>query len=184
MSLGKKVTDRSISVQNKTWNVIAYHKIMSAKERYTQLITDGKNIAHDSGTKPVQEFNQDLIQQGCWAFQKHFFSMFVGMLTGLLSLMYVPSIVKVLDNTNQSGTSEKAFTRYLTTLNHVIQWYQSSPDQRLQSLKTVRRTHAKVAKSNVMTQYDMVVTQWAFIGNVQLFVNLTFSFCTLGGATK
>ena len=141
---------------------------MSAKERYSQLITDGKNIAHDSGTKPVQEFNQDLIQQGCWAFQKHFFSMFVGMLTGLLSLMYVPSIVKVLDNTNQSGTSEKAFTRYLTTLNHVIQWYQLSPNQRLQSLKTVRRTHAKVAKSNVMTQYDMVVTQWAFIGNVQL----------------
>ena len=53
--------------------------------------------------------------------------------------------------------------RYLRTLNHVVQWYKLSKEDRLKSLKKVRSIHAAVAKDNVMTQYDMVVTQWAFI---------------------
>ena len=59
---------------------------------------------------------------------------------------------------NVSSTS-----RYLKTLNHVVQWYKLSKEDRLQSLKKVRSIHSAVAKDNIMTQYDMVITQWAFI---------------------
>ena len=81
-------------------------------ERYHQLINDGKNRVHDSGQKTsLCELDEKLIEQGCHAFNRHFFSMFVCMLTGLLSLMYVPSIVQVLYNTKQSSTPEKTFLR-------------------------------------------------------------------------
>lgn len=144
---------------------------LMAQEKYSQLIKDGKNTIHDSGIKPTEEFDEELVKQGCLAFHRHFFSVFVGMLAGLLSLMYVPSIVKVLDNTRQSITPEKSFLRYLTTLNHVVQWYKLSANERLLSLKKVRRIHAGVAKSNAMTQYDMVLTQWAFISPLFLKTN-------------
>ena len=54
-------------------------------------------------------------------------------------------------------------SRYLKTLNHVVQWYKLSKEDRLQSLKKVRSIHSAVAKDNTITQYDMVITQWAFI---------------------
>ena len=57
-----------------------------------------------------------------------------------------------------------AFQRYLWTSNHVLNWYDMKPSQRVKSLKYVRRTHAIVAKKEDMTQFDMVITQWAFIG--------------------
>ena len=85
-------------------------------------------------------------------------------LLGLLSLLYIPSIVEVLFNTGKSSTPELAFQRYLRTLNNVIKWYGLKPSQRIKSLDFVRRTHAQVAKKENMTQYDMVITQWAFIG--------------------
>ena len=44
-----------------------------------------------------------------------------------------------------------------------MHWYKLSENERLQSLKKVRRIHLAVSKSNIMTQYDMVLTQWAFI---------------------
>ena len=78
--------------------------------------------------------------------------------------MYIPSIVEVLFNTGKSGTPELAFQRYLRTLNNVLRWYDLKPIQRVKSLESVRRIHANVAKKENMTQYDMVITQWAFIG--------------------
>ena len=64
----------------------------------------------------------------------------------------------------KSSSPELAFQRYLRTLNNVIKWYNLSPEERIQSLIFVKRTHAHVAKNEIMTQYDMVITQWAFIG--------------------
>ena len=64
----------------------------------------------------------------------------------------------------KSGTPELSFLRYLHTLNNVLKWYDLKPSQRVKSLDYVRRTHANVAKKEIMTQYDMVITQWAFIG--------------------
>ena len=84
-------------------------------------------------------------------------------LTGLFSLMYVPNSVEVLFNTRKSATPLLAFQRYLRTMNHVLKWYNLKSSQQIKSLNYVRRTHAQVAKKENMTQYDMVITQWAFL---------------------
>ena len=94
--------------------------------------------------------------------------MFVCMLSGLLSLMYIPSIVDVLHKTGQSSSPETSFLRYLRTLNHMERWYDQTPKERKESLKTVRKVHTGVASKYPMTQYDMVLTQWAFLGPVLL----------------
>lgn len=137
--------------------------------RYEKLINKGKNLPHDTGQNVFRNIDNTLVEQGCKMFQNNYFSMFVCMLSGLFTLMYIPSIVKVLENTKQSGTPEAAFRRYLRTLNHMLQWYDDTPEARNESLKTVRRVHAKVAVKNPMTQYDMVLTQWAFVGPVLIF---------------
>jgi hypothetical protein len=76
--------------------------------------------------------------------------------------MYIPNSVEVLFNTGKSATPLLAFQRYLRTMNHVLKWYGLKPSQQIKSLNYVRRTHAQVAKKENMTQYDMVITQWAF----------------------
>ena len=80
-------------------------------KRYHQLIQTSKKYSHDSGQPLLLQYDEKLLKQGCKAFSDNFFSMFVCMLTGLLSLMYVPSIVKVLHNTQESSTPEKTFLR-------------------------------------------------------------------------
>ena len=115
-------------------------------------------------------------------FRDHFFAIFVCMLSGLYTLMFIPSISILLFYTRKSDNPIKAFTRYLDTLNHTIQWY-SSPFDRTKSLKTVRKLHAIAARQTLgrireekclvtenravpMSQYDLVLTQWAFIGAI------------------
>ena len=83
-------------------------------------------------------------------------------LAGLFSLMYIPNSVEVLFHTGKSATPILAFQRYLRTMNNVLKWYDLNPSQQIMSLNYIRRTHAHVAKTEKMTQYDMVITQWAF----------------------
>jgi len=138
----------------------------TVEDKFKKLITEGKKRSHDNGIdRKLQlcNFDEEKIDLGCQTFQRHFFSMFVSMLAGLLSLLYIPTIVKVLFNTGKSGTPELSFLRYLHTLNNVLKWYDLKPSQRVKSLDYVRRTHSNVAKKETMTQYDMVITQWAFI---------------------
>lgn len=134
-----------------------------SNSRLRNLITKGKSQLHDTGDEPITDIDEDLLNIGCAALRRHFFSMFVCMLSGLVTLMYVPGLVQVLKNTGQTDSPKKAFVRYLRTINHMLKWYSYDPKERLQSLKTVRRVHAMVAKNNDITQFDMVVTQWAFV---------------------
>ena len=68
--------------------------------------------------------------------------------------------------------SSKAFLRYLSTINHTLSWWQQDPETRKKSLKAVRKLHAAANKKSIsvhgpkayMTQFDMVTTQWAFVG--------------------
>ena len=132
------------------------------------LISEGKLRPHDTKRDVLREIDSDLTEKGCKMFRENVFSMFVCMLSGLFTLMYIPTIVKVLHNTGQSSTPETAFRRYLKTLNHMLRWYDETPQERNESLKIVRKIHANVAARNPMTQYDMVLTQWAFVAPVLL----------------
>ena len=74
----------------------------TVEEKFKKLITEGKKRSHDNGIdRKLQlcNFDEEKIDLGCQTFQRHFFSMFVSMLAGLLSLLYIPTIVKVLFNT-------------------------------------------------------------------------------------
>ena len=115
-------------------------------------------------------------------FHQNFFLLFVCMLSGLYTLMFIPSIARLLFYTNNSDSPSKTFKRYVNTLNHTIQWY-LTPNRRRTSLATVRKLHttavkqviSRIKKENIvvtengavlMSQYDLVLTQWAFIGPV------------------
>lgn len=87
-----------------------------------------------------EEYDRDKIDQGAQFFRRNYFSMFVSMLMGLLSLMYVETIVRVLHLTGRSHTPALAFTRYLGTLNHAVQWYEGLAAMRA-SLRTVLQLH-------------------------------------------
>ena len=94
--------------------------------------------------------------------------MFVSMLTGLLSLMYIETIASVLDATKKSNSTTLSFQRYLSTLNHTVQWYRDLPSL-LKSSSRVRVLHRQAASLKSFSQYEMVVTQWAFVGPVLLW---------------
>ena len=94
--------------------------------------------------------------------------MFVSMLTGLLSLMYIDTIATVLDATNKSNSPALSFQRYLSTLNHAVQWYRDLPSL-IKSTARVRSLHRGAAGLKNFSQYEMVVTQWAFVGPVLLW---------------
>ena len=144
-----------------------------AEERFELLMSKGKYLSHDEGlynknTYTEEEIDEEKLQRGISYFTQNFFSMFVSMLTGLLSLMYIETIALVLDATNKSSSGVLSFQRYLSTLNHTVQWYRDLPSL-IKSSARVRVLHKKAATIKNFTQYEMVVTQWAFVGPVLLW---------------
>ncbi|TRY63164.1 hypothetical protein TCAL_10824 [Tigriopus californicus] len=139
--------------------------------KYEDLFKRAQQHTHDVESQRKTKEDPEMLARAGELFQSHILSMFTSMMAGLLSLMFVPSIVNVLSTTRKSETPIKAFNRYLSTLNHVLEWYKS-PMERLESLKKVRHLHTKanaVALNNQgvgMTQFDMLVTQWAFVGPI------------------
>jgi hypothetical protein len=128
-------------------------------------------------SKEAEGFDYERMAKGAQFFRRNYFSIFVSMLTGLLSLMYVESIVRVLHLTRRSHTPVLAFTRYLGTLNHAVKWFQG-PESLQTSLRHVLQLHRAAALRTrrseddpSITQFDMVVTQWAFIGIINTSMN-------------
>ena len=149
---------------------------MEVVDKLNLLKSKGKNLNHDYGYKgsnliddnSENHVDEDKLNRGISFFQENFFTMFVSMLTGLFTLMYVDTIAAVLYTTNKSNSPSLSFSRYLSTLNHTVEWYQSIP-KLLQSTSKVRQLHKKASKLKNFSQYEMVITQWAFVGPVLLW---------------
>jgi len=147
---------------------------MKVADKLNLLRTKGKNLDHDYGYKCSSSedgnynIDEEKLERGISFFHENFFTMFVSMLTGLLSLMYVDSIAIVLHTTNKSNSRTLSFSRYLSTLSHTVEWYHSIP-KLLKSTSKVRQLHKKASKLKNFSQYEMVVTQWAFVGPVLLW---------------
>lgn len=93
--------------------------------------------------------------------------------SGLLTILAVPSILKLLIFTNKSSTEYTAYKRYVQTIYHTLTWYRNDfrPGTKAwKSLETVRKLHfsASIAgrKHNIgiISQKDMCVTQFGFFG--------------------
>lgn len=95
------------------------------------------------------------------------------MIAGLLSVLAVPTMISVVEATNQSSNAYTAYRRYIQTLFHTVNWYRydlklGTPSWK--SVETVRRLHsnatARCQKMGIgfISQKDMSLTQFGFMG--------------------
>ncbi|XP_043273180.1 uncharacterized protein [Venturia canescens] len=124
-------------------------------------------------TKLPSYYDPLKFQLGQRVFDSNVFTMMIGKLAGLLTLLAVPSILAILKFTKQSGTPCTAFRRYASTILHTCVWYKNSPEQRVEffeSLKNVRKKHCIASRRSFeagvgkITQLDMALTQFGFMG--------------------
>lgn len=109
-----------------------------------------------------------------------------GHLCGLLLSFYFTKNIKTLRSTGASDSPAALFRRYLSTVRHVRGWYEGdvwAPGHPARaSLAAVKAMHARVAARMqqrrtsadadvgvYVSQWDMAVTQWAFVGTLVLF---------------
>lgn len=99
--------------------------------------------------------------------------MFSGMMIGLISILSVPSVLRILMFTKGSGSPMTAYRRYLRTIFHTMSWYDEElkPGSRSwRSLAAVRQRHVSTsikssqADNGIVSQKDMALTQFGFIG--------------------
>jgi hypothetical protein len=95
------------------------------------------------------------------------------MYLGLLAILSIPTILNVLVHTNQSSSDYTAYKRYMQTIYHTLLWFRNDlkPGTKAwKSLEGVRKHHfhanksAKSSKVGMISQKDMAVTQYGFMG--------------------
>lgn len=87
-----------------------------AEGKLKLLLEKGASQKHDLGLDRKKEpslAEEQLMAVGSAFFHANFFSLFVSMLTGLLSLMFVPGIVTILHFTGKSDTPTLSFRSIL-----------------------------------------------------------------------
>ncbi|XP_052739227.1 uncharacterized protein LOC112055256 isoform X2 [Bicyclus anynana] len=101
------------------------------------------------------------------------FQLTSSMLLGLVAVFAVPSILRVLVSTRRSNSTFTAYKRYLSTLLHVVSWFENelTPGSiSWRSLLAVRTRHAKASVSanlkgqGIVSQRDLALTQFGFVG--------------------
>lgn len=97
--------------------------------------------------------------------------------SGLLTILAIPTILKILVFTNKSSSNYTAFKRYVQTIYHTLTWYRNDlrPGTKAwKSLETVRKLHLSANKSasrnnmGIISQKDMAITQFGFMGYLVL----------------
>lgn len=111
-------------------------------------------------------------------FRKNYFAMMFGMYLGLVAIFAIPSVLNVLIHTKKSSPTVAAYRRYIQTIFHTLRWfrYDLKPGTKAwNSLEIVRKMHfnascsAKTAKIGIISQTDLSLTQFSFMGFVVLF---------------
>lgn len=99
--------------------------------------------------------------------------MMFSMYMGLLSIIAIPSILAVLVHTKKSSSDITAYKRYMQTIYHTLSWFRNDlrPETSAwKSLAAVRKFHfsasrsAAVASVGIVSQKDMAITQYGFLG--------------------
>lgn len=101
----------------------------------------------------------------------------MGMLCGLIMVLAVPSIRRVLICTNKSSTPRTAYRRYIKTIFHILEWHENdlkANSRAWKSICMVNKVHgaasrlSQSSKCGMITQKDMVLTQFGFMGLITL----------------
>ncbi|XP_015905871.2 uncharacterized protein [Parasteatoda tepidariorum] len=150
-----------------------------------EILKDGDYTPTPDGDISKQEmpswFDSEKFNRAKKVYKEQFASINFSHLCGLLLSFYFTKNIKTLRSTGESDTKLSLFHRYLQTVRHIQKWYEGNvfdindPAQR--SLSIVRNMHARVGKKMsalndgivYVSQWDMAVTQWAFVGPMVLF---------------
>ncbi|CAK1590418.1 unnamed protein product [Parnassius mnemosyne] len=151
-----------------------------AEEFVNQLLSEE---AHEtpSDTKKIDEltpelpewFNEDKFNQARRFYWHNCYGLTSAMLLGMVNVLAVPSILRILVGARRSDDVYPAFKRYVSTFLHAISWFESDlkpGSWSWESLLKVRRRHirmtlaAKVKGQGLISQRDLVLTQFGFVG--------------------
>lgn len=106
-------------------------------------------------------------------FRNNFYAFMFAMYVGLLAILAIPSILDVLVHTNKSSSDVTAYRRYMQTIYHTLSWFRNDlkpGTNAWKSLEAVRKFHFSASRSavnanvGIISQKDMAITQYGFIG--------------------
>ncbi|KAH8420825.1 hypothetical protein KR222_005896, partial [Zaprionus bogoriensis] len=149
-------------------------------EKYLEhLLRDGSQEGDSEAPLELPPwYNGELFKRGQQYFSKYRFVMTAGMLAGLISVLAIPSILRVLVCTRQSSTALTAYRRYVRTIFHTQAWYSYPIEDRKSkfwtSIAAVRKAHARSSQASTrcgagkISQKDLALTQFGFIGFITL----------------
>ncbi|XP_018563856.1 uncharacterized protein LOC108905470 [Anoplophora glabripennis] len=165
---------------NNMESVVEKTKYSSAQEFVNSVLSEGEKYTCDDLSEDFRNrddlppfYDEELFRRGQKFFHKHIFGLFLSKCLGLVAVLAVPSILKVLMFTRMSGTELTAYKRYVSTILHMMVWYDSDfkPGSKLwKSIADVRKRHNSAsnrscsAGMNRITQKDMAITQFGFMG--------------------
>lgn len=106
------------------------------EERLQELLREGAKTPADMDVDDDLDlpdyYDPEKFRLGQQAFFNNVFTMMIAKLSGLLTLLAVPSILEILMFTKQSGTPCTAFRRYVSTILHTFVWYEKEPGRQLE----------------------------------------------------
>lgn len=94
-------------------------------------------------------------------------------MAGLITLLAEPKGLKLLASTGRSSTSASAQHRYVSTIRHLLFWYDidlTPGSKSWQSLQRVRKMHLQASNTGVakgigaITQMEVALTTFGFMG--------------------
>lgn len=154
--------------------------------RTLDQLKTGAHVTGDCGN-PENElplwFDRVKYERAKEIFRENIFSFFFAHLVGLAMVVANQSILDPLVLTGRSSSLPSLYRRYLSTLRHVKTWYEGDiwkpGDPAHTSIQKVRQMHAHVtlqlkdkvcpvSNARYLSQLDMAVTQFAFMGLVVL----------------
>ncbi|XP_044020563.1 uncharacterized protein LOC122860707 isoform X2 [Aphidius gifuensis] len=150
----------------------------TVEEHFQALIDDDSSIddkIEKSSYENLPEwYNEELFKAGQCYYRRNLLSMAVVSILGVLSVIIIPTILRVLVWTKKSGTTCTAFKRYLETIIHIHSLYTAdinNPNSRWwKSLNEIKLKHATNSRRSGESgpggiyQRDMALTQFGFIG--------------------
>ncbi|XP_036140144.1 uncharacterized protein LOC105831804 [Monomorium pharaonis] len=152
----------------------------TVEEHFKLLLEDNSVINPKSTDVTLNDlpvwYNKDLYKKAQDYYKQNMMSIIAAHTVGLILVFSVETILKVLICTKRSNTVCLAFKRYIETLLHIHNLYMCDPNDTnskwYKTMNVIRWHHrigskkSKNAGIGEISQRDMVLTQYAFVGFV------------------
>ncbi|KAF7271852.1 hypothetical protein GWI33_015329 [Rhynchophorus ferrugineus] len=134
---------------------------------------DAESEVFERQNELPQFYDEKLFKMGQAFYHKNIFAFTGAKLLGLMTVLSIPTIVKILIHTGMSGSDFSAYKRYVATVIHMTIWYDDDfkPGSQLwKSVRNVRNLHNfasnRCCKAGIhgISQKDMALTQFGFVG--------------------